>query len=353
MKLAFNQASKVLGNTGQNPAVGCVIVKRNNVISLGHTNYSGRPHAEYNALSNKKLSYDDSILYSTLEPCSHYGKTQPCTNIIKRKNVKTVIFSQLDPDIRSYNRAKKFLNSKKIKTFSNICDKDGKSFYKDYFIKKKTNKIFISSKLATSKDYFIKNKYNKYITNIYSRGRAHLLRSSHDSILTTSKTVLSDNPTLNCRIQGLEKYSPSRFILDKNLSIKSSAKIFNNNRYKKTYVFYNVVNQNKLRKLKALKVITIKISLKNNLMDFNEVIHQIKRLGYSRLFIEAGIEFNNFLLKNNYIDEFYHFYSDIYFKKNGFFNAKLLINKINRCMKNKRKIKTNLFNDNLIKYFVK
>ena len=85
MKLAFNQASKVLGNTGQNPAVGCVIVKGNNVISLGHTNYSGRPHAEYNALSNKKLSYDDSILYSTLEPCSHYGKTQPCTNIIKRK----------------------------------------------------------------------------------------------------------------------------------------------------------------------------------------------------------------------------------------------------------------------------
>ena len=150
---------------------------------------------------------------------------------------------------------------------------------------------------------------------MYSRGRVHLLRSNHDSILTTSKTVLSDNPILNCRIPGLEKYSPSRFILDKKLSIKISAKIFNNNKFKKTYVFYNVDNSNKLRKLKSLKIIPIKINLKNNLMDFNEIIHQITRLGYSRLFVEAGIKFNNFLLKNNYIDEFYHFYSNIYFMK--------------------------------------
>ena len=93
MKLAYNQASRVLGNTGENPAVGCVIVKNNELISLAHTNFNGRPHAERIALSNKKINFKGSLLYSTLEPCSHYGKTSPCTDIIKKQNIKTVCFS--------------------------------------------------------------------------------------------------------------------------------------------------------------------------------------------------------------------------------------------------------------------
>ena len=85
MKLAYNQASKILGNTGENPAVGCVVVKNNKLISLAHTSFNGRPHAEKNALSNRKINFKGSVLYSTLEPCSHFGKTPPCTNIIKKK----------------------------------------------------------------------------------------------------------------------------------------------------------------------------------------------------------------------------------------------------------------------------
>ena len=107
MKLAYKQASKVLGNTGENPAVGCVIVKNNTLIALAHTNFNGRPHAERIALSSKKINFKDSLLYSTLEPCSHYGKTSPCTNIIKKKNIKSVYFSQFDPDKRSFNKTKK------------------------------------------------------------------------------------------------------------------------------------------------------------------------------------------------------------------------------------------------------
>ena len=90
MKLAYNQASRALGNTGENPAVGCVIIKNNELISLAHTNFNGRPHAERIALSNKKINFKGSLLYSTLEPCSHYGKTLPCTDIIKKQNIKRV-----------------------------------------------------------------------------------------------------------------------------------------------------------------------------------------------------------------------------------------------------------------------
>ena len=78
------------------------------------------------------------------------------------------------------------------KTFENINKSAGNNFYKDFYISKRTNNIFLSSKLATSKDLFISNKYNKWITNAYSRARVHLLRANHDSILTTSKTILKD-----------------------------------------------------------------------------------------------------------------------------------------------------------------
>ena len=82
MRLAFSQANKNLGNTNENPSVGCVITKNNSVISSGYTGLNGRPHAEINAINFSKTSLKNSDLYVTLEPCSHYGKTPPCTRSV-------------------------------------------------------------------------------------------------------------------------------------------------------------------------------------------------------------------------------------------------------------------------------
>ena len=353
MKLAYNQASRALGNTGENPAVGCVIVKNNELISLAHTNFNGRPHAERIALSNKKINFKGSLLYSTLEPCSHYGKTSPCTDIIKKQNIKTVYFSKFDPDKRSFKKAKKKLNKYNIKTFENVHKYAGDSFYKDFDIRKRTNNIFISSKLATSKDLFISDKYNKWITNIYSRGRVHLLRANHDSILTTSKTILKDDPMLNCRIDGLQKYSPKRFVIDKNLTIPMTSKIIRTANKISTCVFYNLIDNNKLKKLSQVKVKTIRIDLKNKHLDFNKIILFLRNKGFYRVFVEAGIKFNNFLLDNYYINDFYHFYSDQLFGNRGFHNAKSFFNKMNKIKRSKREIEINLFQDKLLKYSLK
>ena len=353
MKLAYHQASKVLGNTGENPAVGCIIVKNNALISLAHTNFNGRPHAERIALSSKKINFKDSSLYSTLEPCSHYGKTPPCTDIIKKQNIKSVYFSKFDPDIRSFGKAKKKLLKYNIKTFKHIYKSAGNNFYRDFYIRKKTNDIFISSKLATSRDLFISDKYKKWITNVYSRDRVHLLRANHDSILTTSKTILKDNSTLNCRIDGLQKYSPKRFVIDKNLSIPITSKIIRTANKVSTYVFYNLIDNFKLEKLKQHKVKTIRIGIKDNHLDFNKIILFLRNKGFYRVFIEACIKFNYFLLKNNYINDFYHFYSDELFENTGFHNAKLFFNKMNKIKRDKREIRINLFQDKLIKYSLK
>ena len=121
-------------------------------------------------------------------------------------------------------------------------------------------------------------------------------RSKHDSILSTSKTILEDNPTLNCRINGLEKLSPKRFIIDKNLSIPITNKIIRTANKIRTYIFYNIANTKKLKKLELLSVKTIKIEIKNDHLNFDEIIKYLRSVGVYRLFIEAGIKFNNFLL---------------------------------------------------------
>ena len=119
LKLAFNIAKVNLGKTKSNPSVGCVVVKNNSVISSGCTSINGRPHAEFNALKFKK-NFKKSDLYVTLEPCTHYGITPPCTNIIARKGVKRVFFSFNDIDIRTANKSKEKLYEKKIKIYKKI-----------------------------------------------------------------------------------------------------------------------------------------------------------------------------------------------------------------------------------------
>ena len=111
---------------------------------------------------------------------------------------------------------KKGIQAKRIKS------KNYKNFYKSYFINKKFNIPFISAKVALSNDFFSINKNKKWITNEFSRNVVHLLRSRHNCILSTSKTINLDNSLLNCRIDGLDKFKPHLFIIDLNLKLKKN-----------------------------------------------------------------------------------------------------------------------------------
>ena len=115
MNLALNLASDRIGLTGDNPSVGCVIVKNNNLISIGQTSVNGRPHAEYNAIKHAKKNLNGSTMYVTLEPCSHYGKTPACTNYIIKNKLKEVIYSIDDIDKRTKGKTSKILKKKILK----------------------------------------------------------------------------------------------------------------------------------------------------------------------------------------------------------------------------------------------
>ena len=148
MNFAINLAENNKYLTGTNPSVGCVIVKNNKILSFATTNNGGRPHAESIAL-NKNRSNKGTSLYSTLEPCSHHGVTPPCTNAIIKNKVKRVYYSIEDKDLRTFNKTKKILKSKKIVAISGLQKRNVKNLYKEYNYIKSNKAPYVIVKIAS------------------------------------------------------------------------------------------------------------------------------------------------------------------------------------------------------------
>ena len=287
MRLAFEKASQNIGSTNENPSVGCVIVKDGAVISSAATSIKGRPHAEVKALK-KSQNLHGSTMYVTLEPCTHYGKTSPCVNAILKKRITKVCYPILDFDSRTRNKAKKFLNKKKIKVKIGTLRKQALIFYKSYFLFKKNKALpLVDAKIAISKDFFSVNKRKKWITNAFSRNKVHLIRSKYDCILSTYKSVNNDNSKLNCRIKGLEKLSPTRVIIDKDFKLKKNLDIYDSAKSIKTYVIIGKNNKKKEKFLKSKKVKIIKIFERKKSFSYQDILHSLKKMGSTVLNISS------------------------------------------------------------------
>ncbi len=351
MKLALDLARQRDGLTGPNPSVGCVIVKNNQIISIGQTGINGRPHAEYNAIKNCKKKIKGSTIYISLEPCSHYGMTPPCTDLIIRSKIKKVFFAINDIDRRSSKKAKKILNYNKIIVKSFLLKKEAKKLYTPYFFTKSKKIPYVTGKIAKSKDNYIYfNK--KKITNNYSLSLSHILRYSNQGILVSANTLNSDDPKLTCRIKGLEKFSPKRFILDKNLICKKNLQLISNAKKIKTYIFFNKKKREKIKRLKKAGVSLVYLNLnKNNHFDLNEVLKKINTYGVNYLLVEGGKKLTMNFLKSNLFNQFYLFKSN---KKLGI-KGKLKITNIIKELGIKfnfyKKINTFIDKDELFHYY--
>ena len=345
LSLAFEQAKINLGSTKRNPSVGCIVEKDGAVISSGHTSLNGRPHAEYNAL-NKRKNFKNANLYVTLEPCSHYGLTPPCTNTIIKKKIKKVFYSAFDSDPRSKKKSKRILNKKKIFVRGSLLKKNGLDFYKSYYLQQGPHLPLIDAKIAISKDYFTKNIKKKWITNFYSQRRAHLLRSMYNCIISTSKSINDDNSSLDCRIKGLEKKSPDLIILDRNLKLKKKLKLFETTKIRKILLFTYSRDRKKILYFKKMGIKVNLISSLKNKNDFKNLFLILKKKGYTRIFLESGLTLLNFLIKNKLLNNLYIFRSSNNLKKLGInYSSPDIIKKINL----KNMIDVNLFGDKLYK----
>jgi len=346
MNLAFNLAREVTGLTGENPPVGCVIVKNNEIISIGQTGLNGRPHAEYNAIKSCKKNLKGSTIYVSLEPCTHFGKTPPCSNLIIKSKIKKVIFSIIDIDKRTSKRSIKLFKSKKIIIKYGLLKKEANKIYRSYIFNKSKSLPFVTGKLAVSKDNFIYAKNKLRITNKYSDKITNLLRYRNDSILISSRTLNSDNPRLNCRIEGLSDFSPKRIILDRSLSIKKNSHIYLTAINKNTVIFYNKDKKKKINFLKKRGIELIKLPVnKNNLFDLKLVLKKIFSIGCRNLLVESGKNLTDSFLKNKLFNEFYLFKSPNKLGSKGKLNVSVQLQHLAFKYKNKSNINSFTGND--------
>ena len=304
MKVAINYGLRNVGFTSKNPCVGCVIVKNNELCGFGTTSPGGRPHAEENALKFAGEKSKGAVLYVTLEPCAHYERFIPCMEKIVQASLKRVVIGCLDPDKRTNGKAVKYLLENNISVSVGCEEEKAMELIQGFTKRLNFKRPYIKSKIASSLDSKISlsNGKSKWITGKNTRKFIHLYRLRSDGILTGVNTVNQDNPTLNCRVKGLKKYSPHIFILDSKLNINIQSKILN----RKNITIFTTIFLNK-KKEKILKHKGINLFLvrhdKNNQVLLKDVIKKLYEQNINNLFIEAGSDINSSFLQENLVDE--------------------------------------------------
>ena len=322
MKLALDLARARKGLTGDNPSVGCVIVKKDKIISIGQTGYGGRPHAEHNAISNCFEEVKDSKMYITLEPCNHYGKTPPCTKNIVKNKISEVYYSIDDIDVKVKGKSYSILKKNNINVKKGLLKKEALNLYKSYYINRKKQLPYIIGKIALSKNKIIYSDTTKRITNKISDKLTHYLRFKSDGILITSKTLNIDDPKLNCRLEGYTKFSPKRIILDKNLKINLKSYVVKSIKNENTIIFYNSNNKTKKNFLiKKGAFLINQPTQRNENFDLKKILKKLYTLGIKNLLVEGGDKLTKSFLQKKMFNEFYTFKSsENLLKKNKYVN---------------------------------
>jgi len=300
---ALNLAKKNLGITAPNPVVGCVIVKNGEIISSGVTAKGGRPHAEAIAIAkiSDKKSLEDSELYVTLEPCSHFGQTTPCVDEIIKYKFKKVVIATQDIDKRVNGEGIIKLRGAGIDVFCGVLEKEAREINKGFFKAKNSGLPYVTLKLATSLDGKIatKNFDSKWITGEKARFFSHHLRTVNDAILVGANTVRKDNPSLDCRISGLEDFSPKRVIISNNLDFDLGLKIFQTAAEIPTIILTNKTAD----KFQNSAVKIIVCAEKNGKVDLRDALKKLCANGVNSVLVEGGQNLATQFLTENLVDE--------------------------------------------------
>ena len=226
-------AKNGLGSTRPNPMVGCVIVVNGKIISEGYTSAYGGNHAEVNAITAVKDSalLKKATIYVTLEPCSHYGKTPPCSDLIIARKIPNVVIGCIDDNIQVAGKGIQKLKAAGVNVHVGVLEDKCKQLHKRFFTFHNKKRPYIILKWAETANGYIapKTKTKKapvWITNSYSKQLVHKWRMEEQSILVGTNTVREDNPSLTVR--DWTGQHPIRIVLDRSNKLPKTAAVFNN-----------------------------------------------------------------------------------------------------------------------------
>ena len=233
IKRCLEISKQGIGTTRPNPSVGAVLVVDDKIIGEGFTSPYGGNHAEVNAISSVKNDEDlkKATIYVTLEPCSHYGKTPPCADLIVKSGIKKVVIGCLDVNEIVAGRGIERLQNEGCEVVVGVLEKECKAHHKRFFTFHSKKRPYIILKWAQTQDGFIapKNRVKQapvWITQKVSRQLVHKWRGEEHSILVGTTTILDDNPSLDVRSWRGE--NPLRIVIDKDLKIPKDLKVYDN-----------------------------------------------------------------------------------------------------------------------------
>lgn len=310
MKKCITLANKSQGQVSPNPLVGAIVFDKNGTIAgIGRHEKYGEAHAEVNAIRNAKENGFDitgGTIIVNLEPCSHFGKTPPCADLIIKEKLKKVVVGCFDPNPKVSGNGIKKLQEANIEVITNILEKECKQL-NEIFIKNQTKNLpFIAIKTATTMDGKIatKNGSSKWITSTKARNEVQKLRNKYDAILTGSGTIITDNPSLTCRMKNGR--NPIRIIIDSKLKTSPNSKVYINDGTK-VYVAIDENTNTQAFNMKHVEFIKCKTNKVTKKIDLNDLIKKLFAKGINSILVEAGGNLNNAFIKNKLADKIYQF----------------------------------------------
>ena len=311
MKRAIELAKQGSGWTAPNPLVGAVVVKNGRVIGEGYHRKYGELHAERNALAACSEDPAGATLYVTLEPCCHYGKTPPCTEIIIEKKIAKVVIGSRDPNPKVAGKGARILREHGIEVVEDYmreaCDALNPVFF--HYITTKTPYVVLKFAMTLDGKIATRTGASKWITGEAARNHVHQLRGRYAGILAGIGTVLADDPMLNCRIDGA--HQPLRIILDSHLRIPMGSRLV---RSAKEYPLLIVCNESnrdreegtsRIQKLEEAGAKVWTLPKKNGHPDLNVLMQRLGEEKIDSVLIEGGGTVNEAALKAHIVHHVY------------------------------------------------
>ena len=311
MQLALTLGRRGQGRTWPNPAVGAVVVNDGIIVGRGWTQPGGRPHAEPVALAQAGEAARGATLYVTLEPCSHVGKSPPCTDAVIAAGIKRVVSAIEDPNPEVAGQGHARLRAAGIMVDVGLYALEAARDHAGHFTRVRDHRPHVMLKLAVSRDDKIAGAERKQvtITGEAAKARMHLLRAQSDAILVGIGTVLADDPLLTCRLPGMEARSPVRVVLDRALRMQGNSRLVRSARATPLWVMTSDLAEAPAATMlgaAGAEVIRLETTaMPRSGLDLQAVLHALAEKGITRLLVEGGARVASAFVSAGLVDEFW------------------------------------------------
>lgn len=312
MRAALALAARGLGRVAPNPTVGCILVREDLgenglVVGRGWTQPGGRPHAETEALTQAGNLALGSHAYVTLEPCNHQGQTGPCSEALINAGVATVTIALEDPDPRVSGTGSRRLVDAEIDVRTGLLGDEARRLNAGFLSVIERGRPWVTFKTATTLDGAIaaRTGKSKWITGAAARNRGHLFRAENDAILTGIGTVRNDDPTLTCRLAGLEDRSPIRVIVDPRAETPLDSQLFKSVDVVPVWLIIGdgAPEENiQLRQNTGAKMITLP-TVSGGRLAPQDIVKALAGEGITRVLLETGSALSGSFMSDDLVDE--------------------------------------------------